>query len=103
MFLLVPAYPGSPGPRAVKRLCVCVCACVCVCQLYYCERILFKKDDCTMVLQRNMLQMSLLPYLMESSTAVKYSCTECAKKIPIYSGRCGVAFWGEQKLSKNAT
>jgi len=26
VFLLVPAYPGSPGPRAVKRLCVCVTA-----------------------------------------------------------------------------
>ena len=25
MFLLVPAYPGSPGPMAIKRLCVCVC------------------------------------------------------------------------------
>ena len=23
MFLLVPAYPGSPGEKAVKRLCVC--------------------------------------------------------------------------------
>ena len=31
MFLLVPAYPGSPGQRAVKRLCVCVCVCVCKC------------------------------------------------------------------------
>ena len=29
MFLLVPAYPGSPGQKAVKRLCVCVCVCVC--------------------------------------------------------------------------
>jgi len=29
-FLLVPAYPGSPGQKAVKRLCVCVCVCVCV-------------------------------------------------------------------------
>jgi len=30
---LVPAHPGSPGKRAVKRVCVCVCACVraCVC------------------------------------------------------------------------
>jgi len=27
-FLLVPAYLGSPGPMAVKRLCVCVCVCV---------------------------------------------------------------------------
>ena len=25
MSLLVPAYPGSPGQMAVKRLCVCVC------------------------------------------------------------------------------
>ena len=25
VFLLVPAYPGCPGPTAVKRLCVCVC------------------------------------------------------------------------------
>jgi len=28
MFLLVPAYPGSPGQKAVKRLCVSVCVCV---------------------------------------------------------------------------
>ena len=26
MFLLVPAYPGSPGQKAIKRLCVCVMA-----------------------------------------------------------------------------
>jgi len=26
---LVPAHPGSPGQRAVKRGCVCVCVCVC--------------------------------------------------------------------------
>jgi len=25
---LVPAHSGSPGKRAVKRLCVCVCVCV---------------------------------------------------------------------------
>ena len=34
MFLLVPAYMGSPGSKAVKRLCVCLCVpfnlCVCV-------------------------------------------------------------------------
>jgi len=28
---LVPAHPGSPGQRAVKRWCACVRACVCVC------------------------------------------------------------------------
>ena len=27
---LVPAHPGSPGQRAVKRVCVRVCVCVCV-------------------------------------------------------------------------
>jgi len=26
---VVPAHPGSPGQRAVKRVCVCVCVCVC--------------------------------------------------------------------------
>ena len=26
---LVSAHPGSPGQRAVKRVCVCVCVCVC--------------------------------------------------------------------------
>ena len=28
---LLPAHPGSPGQRAVKRVCLCVCVCVCVC------------------------------------------------------------------------
>jgi len=32
VFLLVSAYPGSRGQKAVKRLCVCVCVCVCVCK-----------------------------------------------------------------------
>ena len=26
---LVPVHPGSPGKRAVKRVCVCVCVCRC--------------------------------------------------------------------------
>ena len=30
MFLLVLAYPGSPGQKAVKW-CVCVCVCLCLC------------------------------------------------------------------------
>ena len=28
---LLPAHPGSPGKRAVKRVCVCVCVCVVLC------------------------------------------------------------------------
>jgi len=33
---LVPAHPGSPGQRAVKRLCLylCVCVCMCVCGIH---------------------------------------------------------------------
>ena len=27
---MAPAQPGSPGQRAVKRVCVCVCVCACV-------------------------------------------------------------------------
>ena len=30
---LVPAHPGSPGQRAVKRVCVCVCVRCCAMQL----------------------------------------------------------------------
>ena len=30
MFLLVPAHPGRPRQRAVKRSCVCLRVCVCI-------------------------------------------------------------------------
>ena len=33
---LVPAYPGSPGQRAVKRVCVCVCCCYIVMSVFAC-------------------------------------------------------------------
>ena len=36
MLLLVPAYPGCPGPKAVKLLCVCVCACVSMACVHFC-------------------------------------------------------------------
>ena len=29
--ILVPAHPGSPGQKAVKRVCVCVRVCLAVC------------------------------------------------------------------------
>ena len=49
---LVPAYPGSPGQRAVKRVCVCVCVCVracvraCVCVCKYKEDIILFAPSC---------------------------------------------------------
>ena len=35
---LVPAHPGSPGKRAVTRVCVCVCVCVCTSTLIQLRR-----------------------------------------------------------------
>ena len=40
MFLVVPAYPGSPGQKAVKRLCVCVFICTHFWQLLHCIELL---------------------------------------------------------------
>ena len=39
---LVPAHPGSPGKKAVKRVCVCVC--VCVCTMQQCRNYLYDKS-----------------------------------------------------------
>jgi len=36
-YFLVPAHPGSPGQRAVKRVCVCVC--VEICTIHYSSEI----------------------------------------------------------------
>jgi len=44
MFLLVPAYPGSPGQKAVKRLCVCVCVRACVDSIFSTVFVQFKED-----------------------------------------------------------
>jgi len=40
--ILVAAYLGSPGKRAVKRVCVCVRACITV--LMLCPRLIQKSD-----------------------------------------------------------
>ena len=42
MFLLVPAHPGSPGQRAIKRLCVCVCVCNSALLLF---KLILRKDE----------------------------------------------------------
>ena len=43
---LVPAHPGSPRQRAVKRVCVCVCVCVCCVSDY------ITHDDASVYYQR---------------------------------------------------
>jgi len=32
---LVPPHPGSPGQRAIKRVCVCVCVCIVSANFWY--------------------------------------------------------------------
>ena len=48
---LVPAHPGSPGKRAVKRVCVCVCVITESLANYYlfckcCSRCRFQPYEC---------------------------------------------------------
>jgi len=52
---LVPAHPGSPGHRAVKRVCVrvrvtrvrmCVCVCVCVCVCFCLLHTVVPRSSC---------------------------------------------------------
>ena len=50
--LVLPAYRGSPGKRAVKRVCVCVCACVRACvrvRVCVCMLVGNFADDCGLV------------------------------------------------------
>jgi len=55
MFLLVPAYPGSPGQKAVKRLCVCVC------KIVKCDALKFETTE---VKLREMKEMKCKPEVM---------------------------------------
>jgi len=52
MFLLVPAYPGSPGQKTVKWLCVCVCA-------YYISTAQLTKSCCS----RRLTDLTLVLFL----------------------------------------
>ena len=44
---LLPAYPGSPGQRAVKQVCVCVCVCARVQMGLKSEHIRIKHFSCS--------------------------------------------------------
>ena len=48
---LVPAHPGSPGQRAVKRVCVCVCVCVCASALLFLRRIQMNELICLLPME----------------------------------------------------
>ena len=52
---LVPAHPGSPGQRAVKR--VCVCACACVCEQSFTARMVADGNQCIWI-REEMLEFS---------------------------------------------
>ena len=52
---LVPAHPGSPGKRAIKRVCVCVCVvcmCVCVCVCDLLQLVYPKLSGCVVFAER---------------------------------------------------
>ena len=48
---LVPAHPGSPGKRAVKRVCVCVCDWALEC--FYCTAVVQVQHLCVCMLNSN--------------------------------------------------
>jgi len=67
--LLVPAHPGGPGQRAVKRMCVCVCVCVLKIVVIMVIIILTYHNDNGVTLQ----SFTLL------SPPVEYFATKCAQ------------------------
>ena len=44
---LVPADPGSPGKRAVKRVCVCVCVSLKMVSVLHCFALCCGPSSCT--------------------------------------------------------
>ena len=72
---LVPAHLGSPGKRAVKRVCVCVCVCVCpfvsLC-VFVCRRAYLR--NYTFDLHQNCLLVHayLWPWLDPPLSALRY-------------------------------
>ena len=74
--LLVPAYPGCPGKKAVKRLCVCVAAYAR--EFYICWR---------QVINTGMLHCSMLQsHMVQCSTTIHTS--DCYKVAPWYIVAC---------------
>ena len=82
-FLLVPAYLGSSGQKAVKRLCVCVCVCVNWLQLRRDEllvcayrRMTRKRADCRSSCRSLTAALATFPSLRRaSSTSSLTTCT----------------------------
>jgi len=68
---LVPAHPGSPGKRTVKRVCVCVCVCVCN---FTCS---FWTENMCHTAKKSSLDFVVLICLF----AVYPSCTDCPSQL----------------------
>ena len=66
---LVPAHLGSPGQRAVKRVCVCVCVCVC-------ERVL-------LMLLLTLEGMDFAPFMLASLTMMMQSYGDRLHRTPL--------------------
>jgi len=68
---LVPAYLGSPGKRAIKRVCVCVCvcSCVCVCQSYFISGSRLMVARVVLAMDSNAARLVCRRYLLFAGTA----------------------------------
>ena len=75
MFLLVPAYPGGPGQKAVKRLCVCVCARMCAC-VHACVRACCCSVCVLLLLWIHITSLISLPFLPASQSMAFFTLSQ---------------------------
>ena len=68
---LVPAYPGSPGQRAVKRVCVCVCL-----QSIRSQAALIKPSICSRIKRDGRADGERPMHMVDSSVLLLY-CSAC--------------------------
>ena len=78
MFLLVPAYPGSPGQKAVKRLCVCVCVCLSVClSVFVARRAVQYMLKCSAILYSNVQCIIIMYHVYKDCKVCKHVDIMC--------------------------
>ena len=92
-YFLVPAHPGSPGQRAVKRVCVCVC--VEICTIHYSSEISCFVTTDMMGRGRNFRQQAQTEHPPSTGCAARRWYTEVRRVIPVWS----VPHWHAGKCS----
>jgi len=80
-FLLVPAYPGCPGPKAVKRLCVRACVRACVHTMAVCLSVCLSQAN---IIWKGWTD--LAHFSTEATFALSYTVLEGNSGIPRKNG-----------------